>query len=73
MFSVGQKDAGTFDYIKEMKTSKDFEDAVSSETRLTVMQCGASWCGPCKVMKPKLIEAVKNYNGAVDFLYVDID
>ena len=56
-----------------MKTSKDFEDAVSSETRLTVMQCGASWCGPCKVMKPKLIEAVKNYNGAVDFLYVDID
>lgn len=55
-----------------MKTMQDWEDAVSTEQPV-VIQAGASWCGPCKILKPKLIEAVKQHEGKVSFMYVDID
>ena len=38
-----------------------------------MIQCGASWCGPCKVMKPKFTEAIKAHNGEINMLYVDVD
>jgi thioredoxin-like negative regulator of GroEL len=38
-----------------------------------LLQAGASWCPPCKILKPKLLEAVKRHNGAVELLYIDID
>lgn len=64
---------GQLDHIKEMKTEKDFEDVLSNPDKATVIQAGASWCNPCQVLKPKLVEAVKKQNGAINFLYIDID
>jgi thioredoxin-like negative regulator of GroEL len=38
-----------------------------------VIQAGASWCGPCQILKPKLLDAVKAEKGKVEFLYIDVD
>jgi thioredoxin-like negative regulator of GroEL len=56
-----------------MTIQKDFDDAVQHPDRATVIQAGASWCNPCQVLKPKLIEAIKKEKGAIDFLYIDVD
>ena len=38
-----------------------------------MIQAGASWCGPCNILKPMLIDAVKAHDGKIEYLYVDID
>ncbi len=60
-------------YIKEMQDPKDWQTAMENETRPVLIQAGASWCGPCQVLKPQLLDAVKEHNGAVEYLYVDVD
>jgi thiol-disulfide isomerase/thioredoxin len=61
-------------YIKEMEDSeKDWEAAMANTERPILIQAGASWCGPCQMLKPTLLELVKSYNGAVEYLYVDVD
>lgn len=39
---------------------------------LTVVDCFAEWCGPCKMLKPMLDRISKDYPG-VNFVAVDID
>ena len=60
-------------YIKEMKTNRDWQDALENRERPVMIQAGASWCGPCNVLKPQLIDAVKKHEGKIEYLYVDID
>lgn len=44
-------------YIKEMEdSSKDWEAAMATTERPVLIQAGASWCGPCQVLKPLLLE-----------------
>ena len=38
-----------------------------------LIQAGAAWCGPCNMIKPMLIDAVKEMEGKIEYLYVDID
>jgi thiol-disulfide isomerase/thioredoxin len=39
-------------YIKDMQDPKDWQTAMENETRPVLIQAGASWCGPCQVLKP---------------------
>ena len=63
----------TLSYIKEMETSKDWQNALENRVRPVLIQAGASWCGPCQMIKPMLIEAVQEREGKIEYLYVDID
>eukprot|EP00386_Alphamonas_edax_P000833 GDKI01002556.1.p1 GENE.GDKI01002556.1~~GDKI01002556.1.p1 ORF type:complete len:149 (+),score=39.07 GDKI01002556.1:47-448(+) len=49
-----------------------FKDKVKASKGLVVAQYSASWCGPCRHMKP-IVEKMSQDNASVDFLYVDID
>ena len=60
-------------YIKEMKENRDWQDALENGERPVMIQAGASWCGPCNILKPMLIDAVKAHEGKIEYLYVDID
>ena len=60
-------------YIKEMKSNRDWQDALENRERPVMIQAGASWCGPCNILKPMLIDAVKAHDGKIEYLYVDID
>ena len=39
---------------------------------ICVVDFSASWCGPCKMLKPVLEELEKEYEG-ISFVYVDVD
>lgn len=40
---------------------------------VTLVEFGATWCGPCKKAKPIVENLAGKYEGKAEFLYVDID
>tara|TARA_B110000305_G_C18841593_1_gene360393 strand:- start:173 stop:532 length:360 start_codon:yes stop_codon:yes gene_type:complete len=56
----------------EMKDSADWDSYLESETPI-ILQAGASWCGPCNMLKPLLKKASGEFGDKVDFVYMDID
>ena len=39
----------------------------------TLIDFHASWCGPCKVLTPKLMEIVEKHDQEINLLMVDVD
>merc|ERR1712102_126739 len=58
--------------VTEMKSKEDFETAKNGDT-LCVVDFFATWCGPCKMIAPKLEAMSKEMDGKVIFLKVDVD
>ena len=57
--------------VHQVESKQAFDDAISSG-KLVVVDFYATWCGPCKVIAPKVAEMDKEYD-AVDFIKVDVD
>ncbi|KJP87461.1 hypothetical protein AK88_02893 [Plasmodium fragile] len=55
----------------EIKKIDDYLEKVKSG-KLVVAQFGASWCAPCKKMKP-IVKKLGEDNEEVESMYVDID
>ena len=54
-------------------TTAEIEDVVGRD-QLTIVDCYADWCGPCKMLKPMLERISEDYNvAAVEFVALDID
>jgi thiol-disulfide isomerase/thioredoxin len=56
--------------LQELET--DTLQNVINENDKVVVQYGASWCGNCRIMKPKMKRLSNDYEGIV-FLYVDAE
>jgi len=41
--------------------------------RSAIIEFSAPWCGPCKVLTPRLEELSRKYQGRVDIYSVDVD
>lgn len=54
-----------------LETKADFDKSIASE-KLTVVDFYAQWCGPCKMIAPK-IEQMAKENPDVQFAKVDVD
>jgi len=50
---------------------ENVKDFISSEN-LTVVMLGASWCGPCRSIKPA-VQKISSENGDIKFAYCDIE
>jgi thioredoxin 1 len=61
-------DAGVF----EMKTMEDWESFLDSEMPI-ILQTGADWCGPCKMLKPMMSTISPEYEKEVQLAYMDVD
>lgn len=52
-------------------TEKNFNDIIKSSDKVLV-DCYATWCGPCKMLSPIIDEVAKD-NQKVKFYKIDID
>ena len=56
-----------------METPSDFNTQLENAgSKLVVVDFYADWCGPCKMISPKVVEMAKEF-GTVVFLKVDVD
>lgn len=62
---------GGGDPIIEMDGDGDWESIMSSEVPI-ILETGASWCGPCRMLKPMMISIAKDYK-QVQLVYMDVD
>ncbi|KAL8823669.1 MAG: hypothetical protein Q9191_005654 [Dirinaria sp. TL-2023a] len=57
--------------VHNLKNSSDFKSAISDSGPL-VIDCFATWCGPCKTIAPKVVEFSGAYP-SVRFYKLDVD
>lgn len=55
-----------------LKTKAEFDDLIKTEKKLIVVDFFATWCGPCRLIGPKLEEMSKKYADVV-FAKIDVD
>ena len=59
--------------VKPIATKADFEKALEEAgDRLVVIDFFATWCGPCRVISPRVEEFSNTYANVV-FLKIDVD
>jgi thioredoxin len=54
-------------------TEQDFETEVLVSELPVLVEFGATWCGPCKVVEPELQALARDYAGRAKVVSVDID
>jgi len=53
-------------------TDSDFESLIQ-EYPLMVVDCWATWCGPCRMLAPVIDELARDYAGRIVFGKLDVD
>ena len=53
-------------------SDSDFESKLKNED-VSILQFSASWCGPCKVLKPIMEKLSDEFKDKANFYYADID
>ena len=62
------------DLIKDSTDATFMADVIdASKTSPVIVDFWATWCGPCRTLRPALEKAVKEAKGAVKLVKVDID
>ncbi|MBG0787760.1 MAG: thioredoxin [Anaerolineaceae bacterium] len=51
----------------------EFEAKVLLAEKPVLVEFGAPWCGPCRLLEPVLEELAADYSNRVDFYTVDVD
>jgi thioredoxin 1 len=59
----------TTDFIRD---EQEFDSLLSTE-HLMVVDCTATWCGPCKLVAPLMDQLATEYDGKVKVCKLDLD
>ena len=51
---------------------EDFDSKIKNED-VSVIQFSASFCGPCKVLRPVMDKLANEYKGKANFYYADVE
>ncbi|GAB7338843.1 hypothetical protein MBLNU457_5532t1 [Dothideomycetes sp. NU457] len=58
--------------VHNLMAKADFDSAMATKDTLMVLDCFATWCGPCKVIAPQVVKFSDTYNQA-RFYKLDVD
>ncbi|KAA8652474.1 hypothetical protein EYZ11_009272 [Aspergillus tanneri] len=58
--------------VQTITTAEEFREKVLDSKGPVVVDCFATWCGPCKAIAPKVAEFSKTYPQA-KFYQIDVD
>jgi len=63
--------------VNPIHSSTSFRTSVvdGSKAHIVLLDCFATWCGPCKMIAPKIatMSAEEKYKDAVEFYKIDVD
>jgi thioredoxin 1 len=54
-------------------TDQNFETTVTGATQLVLVDFWATWCAPCKMLRPVVEELATEYEGRVTVAELDVD
>jgi len=58
--------------VHNLQAKADFDAAMTEKDTLMVLDCFATWCGPCKVIAPQVVKFSDTYTNA-RFYKLDVD
>jgi len=58
--------------VHNLQSKSAFDDARNDKETLMVLDCFATWCGPCKVIAPQVVKLSEKYPNA-RFFKLDVD
>ncbi|KAK0266145.1 Thioredoxin [Friedmanniomyces endolithicus] len=58
--------------VHNLKSKAEFEEAMQTPDTLMVLDCFATWCGPCKVIAPTVVKFSDKYPDA-RFYKIDVN
>ncbi|KAF5022083.1 hypothetical protein F66182_5881 [Fusarium sp. NRRL 66182] len=61
--------------VKDIKTTQEFQDLVSTTDKPILVDCFATWCGPCKAISPILsrLSDEAAFSDKIEFVKFDVD
>jgi thioredoxin 1 len=59
--------------VVEEITDASFEKEVLKSKIPVIVDCWATWCGPCRMYGPVMEEVSKEYDGKIKFVKLDVD
>lgn len=59
--------------LSYIKDEQQFQQFASANDLIYIVCFTASWCGPCKQIKPFIVDLQSKYNASAKFLFVDVD
>lgn len=65
----GVAEMGTATFIQD---EAEFDDLLTGES-LLVIDCTASWCGPCKLVAPMMDQLAEGYGDRIKVFKLDLD
>jgi len=57
--------------VQELKSKPEFDEALK-DNKFVVLDCFATWCGPCRIIAPKVEQFSGTYKNAA-FFKLDVD
>lgn len=69
MTSLGDQNTATATFIKD---EAEFDSLLESGA-LLVVDCTATWCGPCKLVAPLMDQLASEYSDRIQVFKIDVD